>query len=418
MNQASPLFFPIEDTFKSCIHCGICLSACPTYVSTGDESQSPRGRIHLSQAVHEGRLPFLDLVPAMETCLGCLACESACPSQVPYHHVLEDARFKTHQRGQGRFSLLAKLIQWILAQDLLLQGITQVMKQGDRLGIRALMQAPYMPKWINQKSRFWGRLTEEELYKPLQRTHSTAALSLHLGCIMKHLMPDVHNACYDVLMAMGFSTQASPLQCCGALAMHHGLEKETRHALEKNATLWQNAHPNLTLSNAGGCGAMLKDYAHISQTLGMASPAFNEISENTQDIHEFIAAHRHKLPALALKKPTRVTYQASCHLTHAQGIEEAPLSLLKLITNLTLIPMNNASSCCGSAGIYNLEYPDLAESIAQEKVNTILATGAEVVVVGNPGCLIQLAGSLATYAPQHVIEVLHPIQLLQRGLTL
>ncbi|MFN7310189.1 MAG: (Fe-S)-binding protein [Vampirovibrionales bacterium] len=404
----------LEKAFETCIHCGMCLSACPTYVQTGDESQSPRGRIHLSQAVHDGRLPFADLVPALETCLGCMACETACPSQVKYHHVLEAGRLTTHAKGLGRFSLLAQVMQAVLKQDALLSFITAGMKLGDALGFRRLLQASWMPRFISEKTRFWMPIPSKGLDADLKRLNPDAELALHLGCVMKHLMPDVHNACLDVLAAMGFSVTASPLGCCGALASHHGLAKETEACLKENAQAWQASSKQTTLSNAGGCGAMLKDYAHLGESLALQdSPAvLAEIARSTEDIHAFIWTHHQRLPALSLETPTVVTYQGSCHLTHAQGVTEAPLALLQQVENLSFIPMQNASSCCGSAGIYNLEHPDLAEAIAQEKVQAILATGADVVVVGNPGCLIQLKASLAVYAPTAKIEVLHPIQVL------
>ncbi len=404
----------LEKAFETCIHCGICLSSCPTYVHTGDESQSPRGRIHLSQAVHDGRLPFADLVPALETCLGCMACESACPSQVKYHHVLEAGRLTAHAQGLGRFSVLAQSMQAVLKQDALLSIVTTAMKLGDALGFRRLLQASWMPALIREKTRFWMPLPQERLDVRLTQVDNHAELALHLGCVMKHLMPDVHNACLDVLTAMGFSVTASPLGCCGALASHHGLAKETQACLKENAQAWQASSKTITLSNAGGCGAMLKDYAHLGENLSLqASPSvLAEIAHATEDIHAFIWANNPRLPALALPTQMVVTYQGSCHLTHAQGVTEAPLALLQQVENLTLVPMQNASGCCGSAGIYNLEHPQLAEAIAQEKVDAILATGADVVVVGNPGCLIQLKASLAVYAPTAKIEVLHPIQLL------
>jgi glycolate oxidase iron-sulfur subunit len=407
----------LEKAFETCIHCGMCLSACPTYVQTGDESQSPRGRIHLSQAVHDGRLPFADLVPALETCLGCMACETACPSQVKYHHVLEAGRLTAHAQGLGRFSLLAQVMQAVLKQDALLSLVTFGMKLADALGFRRLLQASWMPRFILEKTRFWMPIPSKGLDARLSVADPKAEIALHLGCVMKHLMPDVHNACLDVLTAMGFSVTASPLGCCGALASHHGLAKETEACMKENAQAWQASSQQTTLSNAGGCGAMLKDYAHLATHLSLDSAdtsqkALAEIAQATEDIHAFIWTHHQRLPALALPTPMVVTYQGSCHLTHAQGVTEAPLALLQQVKNLTLSPMQNASSCCGSAGIYNLEHPDLAEAIAQDKVQAILATGASVVVVGNPGCLIQLKASLAVYAPTAKIEVLHPMQLL------
>ena len=414
----------LETAFETCIHCGMCLSACPTYVHTGDESQSPRGRIHLSQAVHEGRLPFAELVPSLESCLGCLACETACPSQVAYHDVLEAGRLTTHAKGLGRFSRLAQVMQLILKQDALWSLMTFAMNLGDNLGIRRFLQASWIPRFILKRTRFWLPLPKESLKAALKMINPDAEISLHLGCVMKHLMPDVHNACLDVLTAMDFHVTASALGCCGALSSHHGLNQETQACMAENAQRWEASSKPITLSNAGGCGAMLKDYHHLATSLpcheAERSPtvftAFDEISQATEDIHAFMWQHRDRLPHLELATASVVTYQASCHLAHAQGITEAPLALLKEVKQLTLSPMQNAHSCCGSAGIYNLEHPELAEAIAQEKVNAILATKATIVVVGNPGCLIQLKASLAVYAPNAKIEVLHPIQLLARAM--
>ncbi len=413
-----PPITPLEKAFEACIHCGMCLSACPTYVHTGDESQSPRGRIHLSQAVHEGRLPLADLAPALESCLGCLACETACPSQVKYHDVLEAGRLAMHAKGLGRFSRLAQTMQAIVKQDALLNLIVQAMQLGNALGLRSMVQAAWWPNWVRQKTRFWLPNVQEPLEPCLRRVDADAELALHLGCVMKHLMPDVHNACVHVLSAMGFTITKSPLGCCGALASHHGLAQETQACLKENARAWGTSPPKITLSNAGGCGAMLKAYAHVGQTLGLNElhPVLSELAAATEDIHAFIEKHHERLPDLALPTPLVVTYQASCHLLHGQGIGSEPLHLLKQVKHLTLVPLAGESSCCGSAGIYNLEHPELAQKIAQEKVQALLATGADVVVVGNPGCLIQLKASLAVYAPTAQIAVLHPMQVLSQAL--
>ncbi len=417
-NTPKPPITPLEKAFEACIHCGMCLSACPTYVHTGDESQSPRGRIHLSQAVHDGRLLLADLVPALESCLGCLACETACPSQVKYHDVLEAGRLAMHAKGLGRFSRLAQMMQAVLKQDALLNLIVKAMQLGDALGLRSMVQASWMPDFISQKTRFWMPLPQERLDAGLTQVDPDAELALHLGCVMKHLMPDVHNACVHVLTAMGFTITKSPLGCCGALASHHGLAQETQACLKENARAWEASPPQITLSNAGGCGAMLKAYAHVGETLGLKElhPVLSELAAATEDIHAFIEKHHERLPALALPTPLVVTYQASCHLLHGQGIGHEPLHLLEQVKHLTLVPMQNASGCCGSAGIYNLEHPEMAQKIAQEKVQALLATGADVVVVGNPGCLIQLKASLAVYAPTAQIAVLHPLQVLSQAL--
>ena len=407
---------PLQTAFDACIHCGMCLGACPTYVATGDESQSPRGRIHLSQAVQEGRLCLEDLAPSLESCLGCMACETACPSQVSYHHVLESGRKTLEKQGLGRFRFFAQALQAVLHSDALLSLITWCMKLGDRLGMRRLFQASWVPAWMRRYTRFWMPIPQQGLEVDLQHVNPQADLALHLGCVMKHLMPDVHNACLQVLNAMGYTVGASPLGCCGALASHHALDAETKACLLRNATAWVANPPTLTLSNAGGCGAMLKEYGHLAEPLNLEAVAFKEIASYTQDVHEFVAKHADRLPALRLPYPMTVTYQASCHLAHVQGVHQEALQLLERIENVTLVPLSSALGCCGSAGVYNLEHPKLAETIGEEKVRAILATKASIVLVGNPGCLIQLKASLKTYAPLEDIQVMHPFQLIAMAL--
>lgn len=411
---------PLETAFDACIHCGMCLSACPTYLATGDESQSPRGRIHLSQALQEGRLSLEDLAPSLESCLGCMACETACPSQVKYHHVLESGRHHLEEKGLGRFRFFAQVLQAVLNSDAVLRLITLGMQVGDRLGMRRVLQASWVPVWMRRYTRFWMPIPTQGLQADLQRVNPQADLALHLGCVMKHLMPDVHNACLQVLTAMGYTVGASPLGCCGALASHHALDSEMHACLNRNAKAWQANPPTLTLSNAGGCGAMLKEYAHLGGHLAEALPldamTLKDIASHTQDIHAFVAQEADRLPRLRLPVPMMATYQASCHLAHVQGVHQEALQLLARIENLTLVPLSSALTCCGSAGVYNLEHPKLAEAIGEEKVRAILATKASIVLVGNPGCLIQLKACLQTYAPLENIQVVHPFQLMAMAL--
>jgi glycolate oxidase iron-sulfur subunit len=407
----------LAKSFEACIHCGMCLSACPTYQETGDEAQSPRGRIHLTEAWKEGRLTFEDIAPSLETCLGCMACETACPSQVPYHHVLEATRFEAEQRGLGRFSVFAKMLQWVLRQDALLAFAAWGMRITQRMGIRSVMQSLRLPGFIQHRLALWPEVPRQGLSNSLkQGFDESTEVSLHLGCVMKHLMPDVHNACETVLHAMGVSVSASPLGCCGALAAHHGLTPETQELLNQTARNASCIPPHQqVLSNAGGCGAMLQHSGAYAQKLGCAEEtvhALKDLAQHVQDIHAWVLEHAHRLPPLKATSPLNITYQASCHLHHAQRIHNAPIELLQRVEGFTFIPMVGATECCGSAGVYNLEFPETADAIAQRKAATILATGADVVVVGNPGCLLQLKAALAKYAPGSGIRVLHPMQLL------
>jgi glycolate oxidase iron-sulfur subunit len=414
--------FDMTASFDACIHCGMCLSACPTYVETGDESQSPRGRIHLAEAWQQGRLTFEDIQPALDTCLGCMACETACPSKVPYHHVLEATRFEAESIGQGRFSLFARGLQWVLQQDVLLAFGTWGMKLAQGMGIRRLMQASFWPGFIRQRMALWPALPNASLSAGLRQAYAPDAdVALHLGCVMKHIMPDVHMACEQVLQAMGVRVTPAPIGCCGALAAHHGLRPELTALLETNAkasacTL-RTTQP--VLSNAGGCGAMVQHSPHYAQLMGCAletAQALQQLADQTQDIHAWIWEHRDRLPPLSLPNPVTVTYQASCHMHHVQRVQQAPLALLSQIDGVRLVPMMGATDCCGSAGVYNLEFPETADAIAQRKARAILETGAQVVVVGNPGCLLQLKAAVERYAPQAGIEVLHPVQFMARCL--
>jgi glycolate oxidase iron-sulfur subunit len=411
----------LSKSFDACIHCGMCLSACPTYQLTGDEAQSPRGRIHITEAWQEGRLTFEEIAPALETCFGCMACETACPSKVPYHHVLEATRFEAEARGLGRFSLFAKVLHWVLMHDAVLAFGAWGLRLTQRLGIRTLMQALPLPLFIKHRLALWPEVPMEGLSPTLQAGFEPSSeVSLHLGCVMKHLMPDVHNACERVLTAMGATVSASPLGCCGALAGHHGLASETRAVLHQNAQDSAGIPlQHMVLSNAGGCGAMLQHAGDYSQKLScpeaMQAP-LQQLADQVKDIHAWALENIHRLPPLKAMAPLRVTYQASCHLYHAQGIQDAPITLLRQVAGLEFTPMVGATDCCGSAGVYNLEFPETADAIAQKKAAAILATGADVVVVGNPGCLIQLKAALAKYAPKAGIRVLHPMQLLAEAL--
>ena len=311
-----------------CIHCGLCLPACPTFDATKRERSGPRGRITLMQ---QGQYTDI-LKQELEFCLGCVACTSACPAGVDYGALLETAREQTTPKWRKRLLRLA------------FGGPRRI----------ALL-------------RKWPRAKIAELEVPNEKPR--ARVGLLTGCVQDAWFRAVNRDSVDILLAHGCEVVTPTLQgCCGALHAHQGDPAFARQLAER----LRFPEVDLLISNSAGCGAHLKK-------LGMP----------VQDIHEFLAELGIRT-ARPLPRPTPVTYHDACHLAHAQSIRQQPRDLLRAVPNLELIEMNEPDWCCGSAGLYNLTQPKFARDLRDRKQRNAAATGAEILATANPGCLLQL----------------------------
>ncbi len=393
-----------DTRFLDCVHCGLCLEACPTYQVLGTEPDSPRGRIHLMQALAEGRLAAPEVAPHLDRCLGCLACESVCPSGVAYGSLLESARPVV---GASRPWLDRFIRGWLVGRLFSDAGWTR----------RALQPLHWLgrvglgpERWRRAPGRlgWWARLAPPpsshlpapETWAP--RGRERGVVGLLRGCAADALRPDLTAAAGRVAAALGYRVVAPrAIGCCGALALHAG---DTAGALAaaRASALAMAAAPQW-ITTAAGCGAMVRRYGDL-----LANDAGRAASAAVQDASVFCEAALAERPVPLAPFPQRVAYQDACHLLHGQGVSVEPRQLLQRIPDLDLVELADGALCCGSAGSYNLTEPAMASALLERKIRAIEASGADCVVTGNTGCLLQLQAGLR----HHQIRAVHLVELL------
>jgi glycolate oxidase iron-sulfur subunit len=370
----------------TCVHCGFCLAACPTYKVLGEEMDSPRGRIVLMKQALEGELTLDDARPYIDRCLGCLACETACPSGVRYRELVVPFR--------ARLEASARPVHERLGRQMLLSVLESPtrFRAAYHAGRLARLMTPLLPARLRGMLHLLpARLpTAEPLspdYPPIGRRRARVALLT--GCVQRVLRPSVNRATVRVLTANGVQVVVPPDQgCCGALALHSGFESRGLALARHNTRLFP-ADVDAIVTNAAGCGSAMKEH-------GYAAPV--------RDVAEFLDVLGLDRPP-ALSGPTTVAYHDACHLSHGQGIRLAPRRLLEQIGHLTVVNIEDDEMCCGSAGLYNLEHPDTAAALGRRKAAAIHALRADLVVTGNIGCLTQIERYLSIPV-RHTIEVL------------
>jgi glycolate oxidase iron-sulfur subunit len=392
----------------ACVHCGFCLQACPTYLALEDENDSPRGRIVLMRSLVDGTLPVNDpdVRTHIDRCLGCRACETVCPSGVPYGHLLEATRATlTRERPNPR---VARLILFVFAR----RALTRLAMLGGRVA-RATRVS-----WL--LSRLPGRLgfamaMLESTRSPLRRkryravgdgVHGTATLLT--GCVMEGLFAGTNRATERTLVTNGYEVIETPGQgCCGALHAHAGDDERARALARANVAAFEQSGADYIAVNAAGCGAIMKEYGQLLA----ADPEWRDraaaVAATVRDVSELLATAG---PRPGGPLSLTVTYDAPCHLLHAQRVVAPPLAVLGAVPGLTLVPLEGSEHCCGSAGIYNLIEPDVSERVLAPKLANIGATHATLVATGNPGCLMQIGAGLRQAGMRS--RSVHPIDLL------
>ena len=390
-----------------CVHCGFCLPACPTYLVTGDEADSPRGRIVLMRALERGEIPATDpaLNQHLDACLGCRGCEPACPSGVGYGRGLEAARVElVRARGLGaraRAVLAVFRRKWLwrplftAARWLRRSGIPSRLSGSGPIGFpMGMLSASGSPGAVPS-----GRRAEPPAEGP--------TVVLFRGCVMDTLFTGVHDAARRTLEVNGYRiVEVGGQGCCGALHEHAGDRDSARALAAKNVAALADAADFIAVDSAG-CGALLRDYAHL-----LGSEAAAGLAGKVRDVTELLAA-RGPRPGGAL--PLTVAYDAPCHLQHAQGVEQPPLEVLRAIPQLELQILPGSDRCCGSAGIYSLLQPAMSRAVLDAKIATLRQAQPrpQVVATGNPGCLMQIGAGLRAAGLD--VSVAHPVDLLDRA---
>jgi len=409
-----------------CVHCGLCTAACPTYVETGNEADSPRGRIYLMRQVIDGALELDSTVQGhLDSCLNCRACETACPSGVQYGKLIEPFREHMEHLDPGRsMRPLSRIQRWMLFRIFPSRFKTRLALAPARLAQWTGLD------WLARKSGLLrllpSRLRAMHGMLPPLKSHygslpevlpaigpKRARVALFLGCVADALYPQTNYATAMVLQANGCEVWIPRNQgCCGALHYHSAAEAPARDLAGKNCDVFGVGGPDwdsvdAIITNAAGCGAMLKDYTHLMHNTPQAEAAA-KFQSKVRDVSEF-------LYELGLVKPThplriKATYHDACHLRHAQQIQKQPRSLLEAIPGMELVPLNETELCCGAAGSYNLTQPEMATKLGDRKAANIRATGARALFTGNVGCLMQIQRHLKAIAPE--MWCAHPMDAL------
>ena len=411
---------PALSDLQNCVHCGFCLPVCPTYIATGQELESPRGRLHLIRGVVEGRAEVTPaLLGHLDLCLQCRACETACPSSVPYGRIMEDARASTMARGVRRrpisWTLRALVLRQVVARPRVLRALFVVGRAYTRSGLQQRMRGDWR-RALPPRLRALEAQAPVLDARPYRRTGNVARpvqprmrVALLLGCMQGELYPRVHEATVRVLERLGCEIVAPADQsCCGALHAHAGDAGAARSLARRNIATFEAARVDAVIVNAAGCGAAMKEYGRLLRHDPGWSERAQALSSKVRDVLEFVADQ----PPGDGPGPidADVTVQDACHLAHAQRIREAPRAILRSIPGLRVREMHTPDRCCGAAGLYTLVQRDMSQTVLDAKLDDIRATGASVVATSNPGCTLQLEGGLhragGDLRVRHVIELL------------
>jgi glycolate dehydrogenase iron-sulfur subunit len=393
----------------SCVHCGFCLPTCPTYVTMGEEMDSPRGRIFLMKEVLEGQLELETALPFIDNCLGCQACQTACPSGVDYGDLITP--FRAYAEARRERPPMER------AQRAMVLGTLPYPRRfrvAARLGRLGRPFARLLPGSLAAMLR----LLPERLppARPLPALHPAegerrARVALLAGCAQQVLAPDINWATLRVLARNGVETVIPRGQgCCGALAMHTGAAERAKPLARRNLGAFPD-DVDAIVTNAAGCGSGMHEYGLLLRGAPEQQTA-ERFAERVVDVSVFLDALGLRRPP-PVARPTAVAYHDACHLAHAQGVRRAPRALLEAIEGVTLVEPAEWELCCGSAGTYNVEKPATAAELGARKARNLLATGAEAIATGNIGCMTQVSTHLRALG--HEVPVLHTLQVLDRA---
>jgi glycolate oxidase iron-sulfur subunit len=418
---------PLEPLIDKCVHCGFCLSTCPSYLLLGNEMDSPRGRIYMMKAGVEGRSQMNvmsdTVVGHFDTCLGCMACETACPSGVRYAPLIEETRAaieRHHQRPAGE-RLFRRLLFLLLPYParLRLFALPLVL-------VNALRRWPDLLKLLPVKMSNLISLAPDARLAGLSRMlrsvpERTAAVGvarlrvgLLTGCVQRVFFGHVNEATVRVLAAEGCDVIAPGGQgCCGALALHSGLDEQARDFARGLIGTFERTNVELIVVNAAGCGSTMKGYGELLQHDPAWADRARAFAAKVRDVTEVVAGFDSvRAPRHALDM--RVAYHDACHLAHAQGVRQPPRDVLASIPGLTVVPIGDSEICCGSAGIFNLVQPEMAAELGRRKAEKIGEAKPDIIATTNPGCILQIGAAGRAAGESH--PVFHVVELLDASI--
>jgi glycolate oxidase iron-sulfur subunit len=413
----------------SCVHCGLCLPACPTYTETGNEADSPRGRIQLMLGMADGKIDATDaVIHHLDLCLDCRACETACPSGVVYHELIEETRARLSSRTplslQGRFMrwmffnvfVYPRRLKLALLPARLMQkiGLYSLLR---KIGLFRLLpvQLRKMEQMLPERGSVWPTQLAVRV-APSGGAKARTTVAFFPGCIGSVMFEDVNRQAVELLVACGAEVIVPrAMGCCGAIHHHNGAHQQAEEFARANIDALMprdGTAPDCIATCIAGCGAMLRDYDFLLRDDPEYAERAKAFAAKVRDISEVLLE-------LGLPKPTKpldlsITYHDACHLAHAQKVTTEPRALLSSIPGLTIRPLPESDMCCGAAGTYNLTQPEMATALAERKIRHIESTGADICVTGNVGCAMQIQSEARARGKR--IKVLHPVELLHRAI--
>ena len=429
---------PFLDEAKSlaCIHCGLCLASCPTYLESGNENNSPRGRIYLMRALQSGRAELdAATVRPLDACLGCRACEAVCPSGVQYGALLEETRdhierhhkrspFQTFLRRvaiEKVFPYPARLKAALLPARLIHKADASHLFPSFLRDMLSLVPKEFedvpLPE-CSPASRCSGigvppvhsdvEANQTDIQTTNQRLAPRGRVGFISGCAMSVMFGTTNEASVRLLNRVGFDVFTPKSQgCCGALHAHSGKLEDAREAARHNIAAFEKLDLDAIIINAAGCGSTLKEYGQLLEHDAKWTDRARAFGNKVKDLTEFLAKLIEDLKPLSTSAPSvRVTYHDACHLAHAQRITKPPRDLVKAIAGTSYVELPESDVCCGSAGTYNLTEPEMAARLQKRKITNILNTGADIVVTSNPGCILQMLAGLNAAGASRV-KVVH-----------
>jgi glycolate oxidase iron-sulfur subunit len=401
-----------ETKALACIHCGLCLGSCPTYLETANENDSPRGRIYLMRAVQEGRLEVGDTaVRHIDLCLGCRACEAVCPSGVQYGDLLEHTR--DHLEKHYRRSIFQRFLRRIAIEKVFpyparLKWALLPAKIAQFLHVEKLL-----PKFAREALSLIPKFSKAEALPNSSPAEGQARgrVGFLSGCVMSVMFGETNLASVRLLNREGYEVVTPPDQsCCGALFSHSGKLDSARECARRNIETFEREKLDCIVVNAAGCGSTMKEYGQLLRDDPAWSERAKAFSARVKDLTEILSASSSASASSAphassITHQPLVTYHDACHLAHAQRITKPPRQLVKAIAGKKFVELPESDVCCGSAGTYNLTEMEMAERLQQRKIDNILKTGAKIVVTSNPGCLLQIRAGLKKAGSD--VEVMH-----------
>ena len=419
---------PLYDEILRCTHCGMCLNQCPTYRVLGIEAESPRGRLYQMRGVHEGRVEVtLDFAQHMYVCLACRACETACPATVRFGSLVEAARAQVEAVNAAERPVWQKALRRLVFQELLphngrLRLVGELTRLYQRSGAQALVRRTgllkLLPGQLDQREELLPSLPTQffsahgQVYPA--KGEKRAKVALFNGCIMPLAYGPTQTATVRVLQHNGVEVIVPSAQiCCGALAIHAGERNQGKIQARRNIAAFEALDVDAIIINAAGCGLAIKEYDELLAHDPEWAERAERFTARVKDVSEFLSELGLRPPTSRVQK--RVTYQDACHLAHGQGVRAQPRELLRAIPGLELVEMRDSDRCCGSAGIYNITNPEVSGKVLAEKMANVQATGAEMIVAANPGCLLQLQAGCQRH--RYPAEVAHVVDLLDQAYT-